>query len=72
MNHLTLTPAYGRDYRSKAGVLDDWKAGKDFRSVGIHGTGYINRADVEKISPPVDVNIRYQKLSRVLVIPAGK
>ena len=72
MSHLTLTPAYGRDYRSKSAVLTDWEAGKDFRSVGYHGTGYINRADVAKITPPVDVNIRYQKLTKVLVIPAGK
>ena len=26
----TLTPAYGRDYTSKAKVLADWDAGKDF------------------------------------------
>lgn len=27
----TVTPAYGRDYKSKAAALADWKAGKDFR-----------------------------------------
>ena len=27
---ITLTPAYGRDYKSKAAVLEDWNAGKDF------------------------------------------
>lgn len=26
----SLTPAYGRDYKSKAGILADWNAGKDF------------------------------------------
>lgn len=29
--YLTVTPAYGRDYKSKAAVLADWKAGKDFQ-----------------------------------------
>jgi len=27
---MTLTPAYGRDYKSKKAVLADWEAGKDF------------------------------------------
>ena len=27
---ITLTPAYGRDYKSKAAVLEDWNAAKDF------------------------------------------
>jgi len=27
---ITLTPAYGRDYKSKTAVLEDWNAGKDF------------------------------------------
>ena len=28
---ITGVPAYGRDYKSKAAVLADWQAGKDFR-----------------------------------------
>ena len=28
--NITLTPAYGRDYRSAAAVMIDWKAEKDF------------------------------------------
>ena len=27
---ITLTPAYGRDYKSKKALLADWDAGKDF------------------------------------------
>jgi hypothetical protein len=27
---LTLTPAYGRDYKSKKAVVQDWEDGKDF------------------------------------------
>lgn len=30
MRMLTLTPAYGRDYKSKAAALADWNANKDF------------------------------------------
>lgn len=28
-----LQPAYGRDYKSKAALEADWKAGKDFQCV---------------------------------------
>ena len=28
--HVTLTPAYGRDYKSSHAVLADYDAGKDF------------------------------------------
>ncbi len=27
---MTVTGAYGRDYKSKAAMLADWHAGKDF------------------------------------------
>lgn len=30
MNTTTLTPAYGRDYKSKKAALADFHAGKDF------------------------------------------
>ena len=33
MTTLTLQPAYGRDYKSKAAVLADWNDNKDFRVV---------------------------------------
>lgn len=28
---IHAVPAYGRDYKSKAEVLKDWREGKDFR-----------------------------------------
>lgn len=28
--YVTVTPAYGRDYKSAKAARDDWKAGKDF------------------------------------------
>ncbi len=30
MAHLTVLPAYGRDYKSAKTAKADWKAGKDF------------------------------------------
>lgn len=29
-----LTGAYGRDYKSKDAVINDWRAGNDFKTVG--------------------------------------
>lgn len=30
MTHMTVTPAYGRDYKTKGEVLKAWSDGKDF------------------------------------------
>jgi len=30
MRTVTVTPAYGRDYKSSAKALEDWYGGKDF------------------------------------------
>ncbi len=66
MAHLTLIPAYGRDYKSKAAVLADWFADKDFQSIGYGGSGYVNRPQVD-----CEVNIRFDGQRKVAVIPLG-
>lgn len=66
MSHLTLIPAYGRDYKSKAEVLAAWFADKDFLATGYGGGGYINRPQVT-----CDVHIRYKQSREVCVIPLG-
>jgi hypothetical protein len=50
-------PAYGRDYKSKAAVLADWHAGKDFRD-SLTGQ-YLNIHNVKPYR--LEVWIRYQK-----------
>lgn len=66
---LNLVPAYGRDYRSKAEVLLDWNAGKDFLINDIS-----SRWDGKPINKPQAVeaghrvNVRYNNLLRVAVI----
>ena len=64
-NYRSLTPAYGRDYKSKAAVENDWKAEKDFI---LQPDGRpINR---QQFMPGVKVNIRYANLRRVHVTKA--
>lgn len=67
MRYLTLVPAYGRDYTSKAAVLADWNDGKDFLIQDYRAGGYINKRDAinEGVS---DVNIRYAKNRKVVPV----
>ena len=67
MNTLILTPAYGRDYRNKKEVLQDFHANKNFILNDMTGTCYINKQD---IGPNINVNIRYSKLRKVLTLRA--
>lgn len=60
--HWTLTPAYGRDYRSKASVQADWAAGKDF--VTQPEGRYASRRDAIEAGLTT-VNIRYGNLRKV-------
>jgi hypothetical protein len=70
MNYVTLVPAYGRDYKSKAAVQADWDANLDFtiNQFGHPYDGkYINKQDAAT-TPGVTYNIRYSKLTKVLPI----
>ncbi len=69
--HLTLVPAYGRDYKSKGEVLVDLMADKDFDLAGITGSGKINLAELRQdavVKGPQQVNIRYKRLQNVMVL----
>ncbi len=55
MFELTIVPAYGRVYNSKAAVWSDWIANKDFQiaSVGRDQGRYINSQDASRQILPV-------------------
>jgi hypothetical protein len=64
MYNVTLTPAYGRDYKSKKAALADIEAGKDF----ILNSGLVETP----CSPLTDcagqtVKVRYNRLRSVFV-----
>lgn len=52
-----LTPAYGRDYMTKAEVIAAWKADKDFEGDYQLGLKPVNRQDIPK---PCTVMLRYK------------
>ena len=69
---LTLSPAYGRDYKSSTDVFQDWITNYDFviKTPGYHT--YINRSDAERYGIPGGrdtIKIRYNHLvDSILVI----
>ena len=64
---LSVVPAYGRDYRSKAQVMAAWQAGKDFRIVSPREGGgtYVNRDD---LPPGVVLVVYYDRTTRECLI----
>ena len=65
---MTLTPAYGRDYKSKKAVLKDWEAGKDFMINDMFESAtYINIEDIRKNPQLHELNFRYNNLRSVFV-----
>jgi hypothetical protein len=69
--HLSLVPAYGRDYSSKSAVLADFEANKDFVNVGFDSHGICNRSDLI-FAGVRSVNIRYSKNRKVVVVDLPK
>lgn len=66
---MTLTPAYGRDYKSQKEVLEAWNSNKDFTVADLFYLGtYCNKTDVENDKSIKSVTIRYSKLTKVMVI----
>ena len=45
MKTISVFPAYGRDYKSRAALIADWQAGKDFNS----NLGYLSIRDVDAL-----------------------
>ena len=61
---MTITPAYGRDYKSANAALEDYNADKDFIVADI--TNPYNGKPVNKSQlSGVDVMIRYNKLTKI-------
>jgi hypothetical protein len=65
----TLTGSYGRDYRNKKDLLNDWNSDKDFRDSwsGQH----TNRADLNAMGTTT-AKVRYNRLQSVTVLTRVK
>lgn len=69
----TLTPAYGRDYKTKAEVVSAWNADKDFLlHMGLE-VRPINRPDIGVFGECYDqITVRFAKQRKVTVLVRGK
>ena len=69
--YLILSPAYGRDYKSKAAILADWQEGKDFVANNLpqYSGRYVSSREVKLLKADGFTNIefRYNKLQSVCV-----
>ena len=67
---LTATPAYGRDYQSKAALLTDFEGGKDFKGFSVVGNvdTYFSFRDIDMLRKRFDcIEFRYSKQRKVFL-----
>lgn len=69
MSHFSsvLTPAYGRDYKSKKEVEKDLHADKDFIANSFADSTYINKSQIVKEGYKT-VTVRYANLRKVTIV----
>lgn len=66
----TLTPAYGRDYKTAKAVKADWDADKDFIVTNLFSQWDgkpINKTDAKNALLP-SVKIRFNRLAKLTII----
>jgi hypothetical protein len=64
MGFSPLVPAYGRDYKTRKAVVEDWNGGKDFQTP----TGaYANKEDAARLGLKA-INIRFKQIREVAVL----
>lgn len=71
MTNITLTPAYGRDYSSRAGAQRDLDAGKDFilNDISSPWDGKpCSLRDLQAAHPGQTIRVRYAGLQRVFPV----
>jgi len=66
INLLTVSPAYGRDYKSAKDARADWDSGKDFYAQGLTFQGYLSSHDSEALKKDgfTGIMIRYGNLRK--------
>ena len=65
---MTLTPAYGRDYKSQKAVEEDFNLDKDFIINDIMSPWNGKPCNKSSLGKGETVQIRYAKLRKVIVI----
>ena len=72
MNHtLTVSNAYGRDFKSKREILEHYNSNKDFQNLGINQGAFVNKKDAKRFKVGY-LNVRYKNLMNIAVIDVSK
>lgn len=66
---ITLTPAYGRDYRSSSAAIEDFEAGKDFIYHDPSSPYDGKPCSIRDFPNGGDIKIRYNNLRSLTVFP---
>jgi len=64
----TLTPAYGRDYKSQAEVEADFRAGKDFILNDFMSQWDGKPCSIRDFPAGTQITLRYKKKSNVIIV----
>ena len=68
---LTVSNAYGRDFKSKREILEHYNSNKDFQNLGISSGAYVNKKDAKRFKVGY-LNVRYKNLMNIAVIDVSK
>ena len=70
MSSATVSPAYGRDYKSKAAAEKDFRDGKDFLVHNVDGrmTPRIVPCSIRDMAPGVKVELRYKRMESLTFV----
>lgn len=60
---ITISPAYGRDYKNKAAAEKDFRDGKDFRLHSLEFGG--SYCSIRDFVPGSRIELRYDKMRKV-------
>lgn len=68
---ITIVPAYGRDYKSKRALMEDWYKGLDFliNDVSSAYNGRLINIEDAVRTDIVEIRARYGDLRRVTIFP---
>ena len=66
--HVTVTPAYGRDYKTQKAVVRDWEFGLDFQLQPAGCYCSIRDVDALKDDGYTHIHIRFKQRTKVCVI----
>lgn len=67
---ITIGPAFGRDYTSKAKALADWDANLDFMIHDMRHSGYISKSSAPYLEwmGVTAIHLRYNNMRMVVVL----